>query len=343
MWLQTSIAYFRHPPWACCPHAVCSACIRSSLEYQERNGAPFCPSCKTKCDGRNLQPNLQLRDVVEKYRGARSVLLSLVQTGLEARDRPEGSPQVAAESDAQASPRHDSHADEPAPPRRLRSAAKAADGATGRIPRSSSAPAATSGRKPPQRAQPTRQGRKRSATDDAEGSDISENLTDSPAASKKPKRDPDFEIVISDSAESDSDSEGLASDYSPPEKPSKAQAAAKKDKPSTALPKGHVLCPICSHSVPAFYINTHVNSCLDQPKPTTAKAGATRGCSNAQAWCFQLPAHDQTHPVHVTRIQGLASRVQGATAAARVPPPRRAMMGAGLACSVLCSPLPSWR
>jgi hypothetical protein len=65
--------------------AVCSACIRQNLEFQERKGLGdvCCPSCRKPCDARDLQANLALRDAVERYRAARPLLVQLLHSSVE--------------------------------------------------------------------------------------------------------------------------------------------------------------------------------------------------------------------------------------------------------------------
>lgn len=50
-----------------CGHSFCSACIRQSLDFQEKSGGPNCPTCRTPCDARDLVPNVALREVVHHY------------------------------------------------------------------------------------------------------------------------------------------------------------------------------------------------------------------------------------------------------------------------------------
>lgn len=47
--------------------AVCSSCIRKSIEFQEKNGSAYCPTCRVGCDARDLVGNVVLRDVSERY------------------------------------------------------------------------------------------------------------------------------------------------------------------------------------------------------------------------------------------------------------------------------------
>lgn len=61
-------------------HAVCSACIRQNLNFQERSGSPACPVCRAPCDNRDLQANLSLRELVEGYAAARPALLRLLRS-----------------------------------------------------------------------------------------------------------------------------------------------------------------------------------------------------------------------------------------------------------------------
>lgn len=49
------------------PCAVCAACIRENIEFQEKRGNAQCPTCRVQCDARDLISNLVLRGVVEKY------------------------------------------------------------------------------------------------------------------------------------------------------------------------------------------------------------------------------------------------------------------------------------
>jgi len=48
-------------------NAVCSSCIRKSIEFQEKNGNAYCPTCRVGCDARDLVGNVVLRDVSERY------------------------------------------------------------------------------------------------------------------------------------------------------------------------------------------------------------------------------------------------------------------------------------
>ena len=48
-------------------NAVCAACIRENIGFQEKRGNAQCPTCRVACDARDLVPNLVLRGVVEKY------------------------------------------------------------------------------------------------------------------------------------------------------------------------------------------------------------------------------------------------------------------------------------
>ncbi len=51
-----------------CGHSFCAACIRQSIEFQEKKGTmAYCPTCRVGCDARDLVGNVALRGVVEKY------------------------------------------------------------------------------------------------------------------------------------------------------------------------------------------------------------------------------------------------------------------------------------
>ncbi len=62
-----------------CSPADCSACIRSNLEYQERQGRAKCPQCRHPCDTRDLRPCHPLKDLVEGYGRARLLLIQAAQ------------------------------------------------------------------------------------------------------------------------------------------------------------------------------------------------------------------------------------------------------------------------
>lgn len=57
-------------------YAVCSGCIRTNLEFQERKGQAKCPACREKCDARDLRPNHALKDLVKGYADARNLLVA---------------------------------------------------------------------------------------------------------------------------------------------------------------------------------------------------------------------------------------------------------------------------
>lgn len=76
--------------------AVCSVCIRQNLQYQESKGQPQCPSCRKNCDSRDLQANVALRDAVDKYRGARVVVLQLLREHDAAQQHQQQQPEAAA-------------------------------------------------------------------------------------------------------------------------------------------------------------------------------------------------------------------------------------------------------
>ena len=68
--------------------AVCSGCVRSSIEYQERSGPASCPQCRDRCDTADLRPAPQLRAVAAAFLAARPLLLVrtiLVVTGAPSR------------------------------------------------------------------------------------------------------------------------------------------------------------------------------------------------------------------------------------------------------------------
>ena len=56
--------------------AVCSGCIRSNLEFQERTGQAKCPACREKCDSRDLRHNHALKDLVKGYTQTRTLLVA---------------------------------------------------------------------------------------------------------------------------------------------------------------------------------------------------------------------------------------------------------------------------
>lgn len=58
--------------------AVCSSCIRQNIDFQEKSGDPQCPSCRSACDARDLQPNVALRELTERYAAARDVISRLL-------------------------------------------------------------------------------------------------------------------------------------------------------------------------------------------------------------------------------------------------------------------------
>lgn len=68
--------------------ADCSACIRSNLEYQERQGRAKCPQCRHPCDTRDLRPCHPLKDLVEGYSRARLLLIQAAQQAI-----PSGTPE----------------------------------------------------------------------------------------------------------------------------------------------------------------------------------------------------------------------------------------------------------
>lgn len=69
--------------------AVCSACIRENLSFQERQGHAQCPSCRTRCDARDLIANVALRETTERYISARPIILSLANALMKLKKAPE--------------------------------------------------------------------------------------------------------------------------------------------------------------------------------------------------------------------------------------------------------------
>jgi len=60
-----------------CGHSFCSACIRQSLDFQEKsNSGPNCPTCRSPCDARDLVPNVALREVVYHFAACKQHLLA---------------------------------------------------------------------------------------------------------------------------------------------------------------------------------------------------------------------------------------------------------------------------
>lgn len=58
---------------------VCAECIRSNIEFQERNAPSRCPQCRERCDTRELRPNHSLQGLVQSYAAARHLLTGLAK------------------------------------------------------------------------------------------------------------------------------------------------------------------------------------------------------------------------------------------------------------------------
>lgn len=103
------------------PAAVCSACIRSNIDFKLRQGlAPACPQCRAPCGDQDLRPNIALREAVAAFEAARQLLLDAVLYSARLAAAPAGGPQAGAgPSSAAAGPSRRTAA-EPVRPRRTR-------------------------------------------------------------------------------------------------------------------------------------------------------------------------------------------------------------------------------
>lgn len=297
-----------------CGHTFCSGCIRGSLDYQERSGQPACPSCRQRCDARDLIANAALRDMVEEYAAARAALADATrlhaQTGV-----PGVAEDVArrgrgdAAASRQAPPPNDALRNVDALAKRSRSdeveALGAAEAATGELAgrcggsdragsdshavevvalvsdgscassagggwsvESSDAGGACADDVDSQRGA-DRRAWKRARSGDAAGR---RHGASAPAAEC---------TAVAAPAETDSGRDasapvaGAAVDDRPADVPAPAGSAPQGGTDTSGrLPPGFVLCPVCSRRVPEFYINSHVDACLQERAPSRGATAA---------------------------------------------------------------------
>lgn len=307
------------PPPNTFNHAVCSACIRQNLEFQERsNGQPGCPTCRRPCDARDLGANVALRELSGAYRAARLVLLALPLQTHEARNTSRAAKAPVAVGAAVHQQRQQQEtgaqgggATRPSSMRPRRSANKqqgleqaAATPAPAPAPNGSRAgvqtrsasrlPNRSDGSAPAAAVAPPAIGSKRPRTSLVAAAAVE------PAAAPPGKSDSDFCIEIEDCSEPESGSSGQVTEPgegesssdvesaspSPPSKRAHAHLrsggkavahAGKQSEPAEAqrregqqvsaaaqhdTPAGFVHCPVCDRTVPAFFINSHVDQCL---------------------------------------------------------------------------------
>ncbi|KAL4516507.1 hypothetical protein Ndes2526B_g05104 [Nannochloris sp. 'desiccata'] len=280
-----------------CGHSFCAACIRQNLGFQEKMGDPRCPSCRAPCDARDLQPNVSLRELADKYNAARSEVIRLV---VQEREHDKiGTRSAAVEAEA-ALVGKKARKEDPVvgknsmnAPRRSsrRSAAKEVEAAqqteTGfAAARDDTQPGpstrSTRNRAKPKGKSPRQTNKLKKEEVDIDNDNCIAILSDDEAEEEKIKEeersvdhDEDFDFTMEgeeEGNEEDEDDEEFSP--SPPLKkqrnlqqkqPSAGAAAGRGITPAGAAStaQGFVPCPICAKSVPSFYINSHVDACLN--------------------------------------------------------------------------------
>ena len=276
---------------------VCSACIRQNIDFQERSGSsPQCPSCRARCDARDLIANISLRELSQKYECAREELITLAaanrnetEKGLSVRKKKNKKPQEREGDDDRAPYDNKNIAKHP---KQKNSAAVAASF------RRSTRHNHRSGRGTAQIEEEEGKEDGAVAVVVSDGGHRGEKNTRGSGKRKRERKDDDDVVVIiedndteeeeiektqtQEQEEVDSPAEYLASDHS-----SSSSSSSEEDEDNNSphkrhhthnthqtatatatatagapIPQGFVECPVCSKAVPTFYINSHMDACL---------------------------------------------------------------------------------
>jgi hypothetical protein len=263
-------------------------------------GDPQCPSCRARCDARDLQPNVSLRELADKYNSARSEVIRLVVREQEqkktaasiAADEAEAAPArkkariegpVVVKNNAESAPRRSlrrsaagrAKEQEAAQQKETAAAARDDDSVPGPSTRSTRSRTHAKG----ESSAKTNKLRKEEVDIDNENcieilseEEEEEEIKEEERTVDYHDEDFDFTMEIEDEEEEEGNEDDdeecspsplLKKQRTSQQKQPPGPGAASSRKPADAsTPQGFVPCPICGKSVPSFYINSHVDTCL---------------------------------------------------------------------------------